>query len=125
MGPGRGWAAIGVLLNCFLTQSAAKNGAAEGAVGSGRGWAAMWGAIKLLVNTKNGAAEGVVGPGRGWAAIGALLNYFLIPPKTSPKRLNRQPKMVLRRARWDQGGVGQPFWVLLNYLLIPKMVGKS
>ena len=47
-----------------------------------------------------------MGPGRGWAAIGVLLNYFLIPPKTNPKRLNRQPKMVLRRARWDQGGVG-------------------
>ena len=59
-----------------------------------------------LEKTKNGAAEGVVGPGRGWAAIGVLLNYFLIPPKTNPKRLNRQPKMVLRRARWDQGGVG-------------------
>ena len=24
------------------------------------------------------------------------------------KLLNRQPKMVLRRAQWDQGGVGQP-----------------
>ena len=46
---------------------------------------------------KNVAAEGTVGPGRGWAAIGVLLNYFLIPLNTRPKWLNRQPNMVLLR----------------------------
>ena len=99
VGPGRGWAAVGVILNYFLTFEYQEKQTQNGLIGNQRCSGGRW-----------RAQEGAVGPGRGWAAIGVVLNYLLTYHQTQAQNglIGSQKWCCGGRwsAPWDQGGVG-------------------